>query len=243
MFKQIFQKFLNIFGYKVSKNKENKFKNFDLIIKKILKRKKVNIIDIGANKGQTIERFKELFNDAKIYAFEPTKNLAEKLNIIYKKDKNIKIFNKAVGDKNGKTIFFNYSNNELNSLYKIRDPNFKRNSKTKCEMITLDKFCLDNTLEKIDILKIDTQGNEKRILEGAKKSLQKGVFEIIELEIILGDYYDIKNSFLDIEKNLIKNNYRLLAIDRLINFFSNKYMYFNAIYIKQSLYKKLNNNS
>ena len=70
-------------------------------------------------------------------------------------------------------------------------------------------------------------------------SLKKGVFQIIELEIILGEYYNIKNSFLDIEKNLIKNNYRLLATDRLINFFSNKYMYFNAIYIKQSLYKKL----
>lgn len=239
MFKKIFQKLLNLLGYKISKNKQNKFKNFDFIIKKTLRKKKVNIIDIGANKGQTIERFKKIFSEAKIYAFEPTKNLAEKLNKIYKENNNIKIFNKAVGDKNGKTIFFNYSNNELNSLYQIKDPNFTRFNKTKCELISLDRFCLENKIENIDILKIDTQGNEKKILEGAKKSLKKGIFQIIELEIILGEYYNIKNSFFDIEKNLIKNNYRLLAIDRLINFYSNKYMYFNAIYIKQNLYKKL----
>ena len=239
MFKRVIQKLLNFFGYKISKNKQNKFKNFDFIIKKILRRRKINIIDIGANKGQTIERFKKIFSEAKIYAFEPTKNLAEKLDKIYMEDENVKIFNKAVGDKNGKNNFFNYSNNELNSLYEIKDLNFKSYVKTKCEVISLDKFCLDNNIEKIDILKIDTQGNEKKILEGAKKSLKKGVFQIIELEIILGEYYNIKNSFLDIEKNLIKNNYRLLATDRLINFFSNKYMYFNAIYIKQSLYKKL----
>ena len=119
MFKQVIQKLLNFFGYKISKNKQNKFKNFDFIIKKILRRRKINIIDIGANKGQTIERFKKIFSEAKIYAFEPTKNLAEKLDKIYMEDENVKIFNKAVGDKNGKNNFFNYSNNELNSLYEI----------------------------------------------------------------------------------------------------------------------------
>jgi len=239
MIKTILQKIVNSFGYKISKNKKNKFKNFDLIIKKILNFNKITIIDIGANKGQTIERFKKIFNKPKIYAFEPTKNLTKLLDKKYANDQNVKIFNQAVGDKNGKTTFFNYSNNELNSLYQIKDPNFKRFNKTKCDLISLDRFCIENKIENIDILKIDTQGNEKKILEGAKKSLKKGIFQIIELEIILGEYYDIKNSFFDIEKNLIRNNYKLLAIDRLINFYSNKYMYFNAIYIKQNLYKKL----
>ena len=44
MFKQVIQKLLNFFGYKISKNKQNKFKNFDFIIKKILRRRKINIV-------------------------------------------------------------------------------------------------------------------------------------------------------------------------------------------------------
>ncbi len=239
MIKTILQKIVNSFGYKISKNKKNKFKNFDLIFKKILNFNKITIIDIGANKGQTIERFKKIFNKPKIYAFEPTNNLIKLLDKKYVNDQNVKIFNQAVGNKNGKTIFYNYLNDELNSLHKIKDTNHKKFIKTKCKITTLDRFCLKHKLKKIDVLKIDTQGNEKNILEGAKKSLKNGVFKVIELEIILGEYYNINNSFFDIEQNLTINNYRLLAVDRLINFFSNKYMYFNAIYIRGDLFKKI----
>lgn len=239
MIKTILQKIVNSFGYKISKNKKNKFKNFDLILKKILNFNNVNIIDIGANKGQTIERFKKIFNKPKIYAFEPTNNLTKLLEKKYANDQNVKIFNQAVGNKHGKTIFYNYLNNELNSIYKIKDSHHKKFKTTQCKITTVDHFCLKHKLKKIDILKIDTQGNEKKILEGAKKSLKNGVFKVIELEIILGEYYNVNNSFSDIEQNLGINNYRLLAVDRLINFFSNKYMYFNAIYIRGDLYKKI----
>ena len=36
----------------------------------------------------------------------------------------------------------------------------------------------------------------------------------LEIEIILDDVYEIYNSFSDIEKNLVKNKYRLVAIDK-----------------------------
>ena len=50
------------------------------------------------------------------------------------------------------------------------------------------------------------------------------------------------DNFSDIEKYLTDNNYKLIAIDRIINFFSNKYMYFNAIYIREDIFNKLNLN-
>lgn len=242
MIKNFLQKFFNFFGYKVSLNKKNKYKNFDNIIKRIFPKKNVKIIDIGANKGQTIERFKEMFEQPRLYSIEPTKKIFNDLKKKYDDKENIRTFNFAIGEKNSKKKFYNYKNSELNSFFEIKDKTQKKIEEVKIDVITLDYFCKKQKFNDIDILKIDTQGNEKSVLIGAKKSLQKKIFKLIEIEIILGDYYKVKNNFSDIEKYLTDNNYKLIAIDRIINFFSNKYMYFNAIYIREDIFNKLNLN-
>ena len=47
----------------------------------------------------------------------------------------------------------------------------------------MDNFCKKNKLKNIHILKIDTQGNEAKVLKGSSKSIRMGIFNIIELEI------------------------------------------------------------
>lgn len=47
------------------------------------------------------------------------------------------------------------------------------------------------------IQKIDTQGHEKKVLEGALETLRKKTF-LLEVELIFVDYYDKKNSFYDL---------------------------------------------
>ena len=48
---------------------------------------------------------------------------------------------------------------------------------------TLDKFCKLNKIKNIDILKLDTEGNEYEILLGAKKLLSKNKIGVIYTEI------------------------------------------------------------
>ena len=85
----------------------------------------------------------------------------------------------------------------------------------KCE--TLDTYCELNNIEQIDFIKIDVEGGEKTIIEGAKKMLETkkiicGVFEIgqtlvdantssEELVTILETYGYIIN------KTLVQDNY------------------------------------
>lgn len=48
---------------------------------------------------------------------------------------------------------------------------------------TLDNFCLLNNIEKIDLLKLDTDGTENKILLGAENLLSKGKINLIYTEI------------------------------------------------------------
>ena len=45
MIKLTIQKIINLFGYRVSKNNNNKIKNFDTVLKKIFKSKNIKIIE------------------------------------------------------------------------------------------------------------------------------------------------------------------------------------------------------
>ncbi len=239
--KIIFQKFLNLFGYRVSSIKKNNIKDFDDTLKKIFKQSNLSIIDIGANTGQSIDRFKKLFNKSKIYSIEPSKYAFNKLKKNYNNIKDVFLYNFAIGDKNQKKIFFDYENNVLSGFNKLNKQNRLKNKLNKqiVSVSTLDNFCKKNKLKNIHILKIDTQGNEAKVLKGSSKSIRMGIFNIIELEIIMGDYYEEYSNFYEIEKYLVNNNYRLIALDKRLNFFNDKRLYCNALYIRKDLYKKL----
>ena len=75
--------FIRLFGFELKGVKKNIAHNhFDSIISfllsKNLERKKI-FFDVGANLGQSIERFRKFSNNLKIYSFEPTPSLCKSL--------------------------------------------------------------------------------------------------------------------------------------------------------------------
>jgi hypothetical protein len=72
---------------------------------------------------------------------------------------------------------------------------------------------LDDIFKKkinIDLLKIDTQGNELNVLKGSKKLLKN--IKFIKLELMLYDYYEKSYSISDIELFLKKFNFKIFNI-------------------------------
>ena len=63
---------------------------------------------------------------------------------------------------------------------------------------TLDDFCLSENINNIDILKIDTEGNELNVLKGAERLLSKNKIMLIYVEIS-----ESKDKFDEKEKNVI----------------------------------------
>ena len=70
-----------------------------------------------------------------------------------------------------------------NFTRRIMSLSFKKKFKSfKIKTNTLDNFCKENKIKKIDILKMDVEGSELKVLEGSKKILDKT--NIIQVEIL-----------------------------------------------------------
>ena len=219
----IFNFLLSVFDFP----NKNKIKNF---FKKNLLNEKLTIIDIGAHKGETINFFLSNFNVYKIYAFEPNEKLYKLL--LNKKryiSNKVELLNCGVGEEE-KIIPLNITIDSASSTFNEIDINSKyykkKNmilsmfSKNKtlfdknqsAKIIKLSSFLDQKNLMKIDILKIDTEGFEFKILKGINtvdfKKIRFIYFEHHYDNMIKKNYkFSDMRSFL--EKNNFKQMYKL----------------------------------
>ena len=194
----------------------------DEIIKFIRKDKKI-IFDVGCYKGNFTNNFikndKKLGHTSSYYMFDPNPNVKEYLKNLLLNDK-IKYFNLALDNTNSRKKFFlnNFFEPSGSSLdpfilndkkwlstrkffMKMFQPfkKIKEFSEIQVNTKTLDSFCDENKITYIDLLKIDSEGNEKNILLGAERLLSERRISSIYVEI-----GETKKNF-EVKKNSIEN--------------------------------------
>jgi len=176
-----------------------------ITLKKYLKIENLVFFDVGSNEGDYSKKLLSVFPKASIYAFEANKNTLKKVPDFMSKT-SINFFNIGLASTVGTGIIYDYTNkigSEHASIYKevITDiHNDKNYSEIKFEKDTIDNFCNKHHIEKINFLKIDTEGSELDILKGASKMLSENKIDIIQFEfnsmnvisrVFLKDYYDL----------------------------------------------------
>lgn len=246
---------LGIVGYKITKKKSTflEYTNINENIKFLLKKEHPVIFDLGANRGQSIKRFKKIFPYSKIYSFEPIEALIKELKVIYSNDKTITLNNCAVGDINGKLKFNEYATSGISSFNKIISGTKwadERLGKKKekllkqfdSEIITLDNYCTKNNVASIDFLKIDVQGYESKVLKGATNLLKSSKIDIIELEIHQDEIYETTLNMYDLEQYLIPNKYKLFSISNGGSLMFHDTFKYEVIYISNNIYQKYKEN-
>ncbi|NCO12227.1 MAG: FkbM family methyltransferase [Candidatus Pacebacteria bacterium CG_4_10_14_3_um_filter_34_15] len=149
------------------------------------------IIDVGSNTDAYGHKF---FPGAKIFAIEPHPQTFKKLKTKFKGISRVKKFNFAMSNQNGQAKLWDFAENtelkrtqptsQLSSLN--RDVIIKIHGQKaqgfKVQKMTLDSFALQQKLAKIDFLKIDTEGHEFQVLQGAKQLLADKKIDIIQFE-------------------------------------------------------------
>lgn len=134
------------------------------------------IIDVGANVGIFSKLSRDLYPRASIYSIEPIVNTFECLRKNFEKDLNTHIFNIALGNAKGKQrMSFNNQNSEISKI--------DAKGNIVVNMQSLDEFIRINRIKKIDLLKIDTEGFEDKVLLGAKEALAKTCYIFVEVTL------------------------------------------------------------
>jgi FkbM family methyltransferase len=171
------------------------------------------VFDVGANKGQSISFFRNIYPQAKIYAFEPSNTIFNTLKTNLEKSiyKDIFIFQLGLGEVAGEVNFYKslldetstFSLPRENSRYlKKKNRILLQNSKNAYTTVnsrieTLDNFIREKKIEFIDILKIDVEGFEFEVLQGAKITVEEQKINVIQFERHTDDMRDDKFPAID----------------------------------------------
>ena len=126
--------------------------------------------DIGANIGYfSLIAATALNNSGQILAFEPGRLSYERLldNISLNPFANIKTYNLAVAEAEGEAVLY-LSDDIADSSASFYHSGQEPGGRQVCKTVSLDKFLVEQGLRPPDFLKIDVEGAELAVLQGAK---------------------------------------------------------------------------
>lgn len=183
------------------------------------------VIDAGANYGQLSILFSQSKSNVTVYAFEAYKYIYEiLLRNVKINNATIKVFNYILGDSSKKDLLIsnsklqssnNYGSNKVELASDLSEGNL-------VDAVKIDDLEFE---KKISFMKIDVQGYDLKVLNGAKKTIQKHKMPIIieysqEFEKDFNyTFYDfetiLKELNYKIEKKIEGNNYLIIYDDKL----------------------------
>jgi FkbM family methyltransferase len=129
----------------------------------------------------------------------------------------------AVGSADGSATLYRSSRSGANSLAPIREDTVwaceihaRQRDSVITRLVTLDSFCAQEQIDRIDFVKLDIQGFEPEALKGAQGLLKAQRIDLLQLELIPAAFYDRITNFSDVEPWLLPHGYRLMTLTRIV---------------------------
>jgi FkbM family methyltransferase len=177
----------------------------------------IRLVDVGARGG--IERpWNAIAPLVEVVGFEPSEKAFEAL--LRTAPPNATYLNIALGDQSGEATFYNTRGPAVASLYKPnasfleafeKDEGFEVLGTGVCRVDTIDHVLTEAGIERVDFVKLDTQGSELSILRGAAETLDRFVFGV-ETEVSFNHIYEHQPLFGDVDAFLRRYDYELFTL-------------------------------
>lgn len=213
------RKEVSLFGYKIH---YDKFDSLSYLLKEIF----INlsyfcridndapvIFDIGSNIGISMLFYKKLYPGATVYCFEPDPDIFGILerNVRENDLKNVFLVNSAVSDYTGRAGFYVPSWSSGSSSLFLRKLEIEKSfadtvseenaiEEKEVEVMKCSQFILDKGISHIDLLKIDAEGAEERIIKNLSAVLK--IIDLIIVEFHYSKDFIKENSLSSIVKYL-----------------------------------------
>ncbi|HUZ60247.1 MAG TPA: FkbM family methyltransferase [Hanamia sp.] len=173
----------------------------------------MNVIDIGANIGAiTLQMAKKISKSGNVFSFEPSPYNFKQANknISLNNFSNIKLINRGLGDKNETAFLYNVNPNNRGMLRLLpEDDQSKSYEKEKVEIDTLDSTMQKFSIAKPDFIKIDVEGFEYKVLQGAHETLSK-FKPTLFIELVDNNLREQKSTAKELIQYLKLLNYKII---------------------------------
>ena len=200
---------LGNFGSLITTGEENFVIHF---LKPLLKDfEYLTFFDVGSHKGSYSLLLRKNFPKASIYAFEPNLFLQDQLQESLK-NTGVETFFFGFGNQTGEFLATGFQGDpslETVTLYSdslcvVAPDEFQETIEFKFEVKKIDDFVESEGIREIHFLKIDTEGHELSVLEGAKSLIENHNIKIIQFEfnlnnvysrVFMGDFYSLLKNY------------------------------------------------
>ena len=178
------------------------------------------VFDVGSHIGNWSKTVLENHEEIQLHLFEPVPDNYKTLNnnlADWLKTGNIHLNQIAIANHEKTLTFHHYKDNSAwSTFYRRFEVEKQYNLKPPIELpvitTTIDAYCQQLQINRINFLKIDTEGGELDVLYGAKELLRKGKIDYIQFEYG-GTFQDSHITLKQVFEYLQKNKYFLLKIE------------------------------
>jgi len=197
---------------KVGYGNWNPYEDGELVVIKTFIKEGDIVVDAGAHKGEWSNLVLEhVSNNCLLYSFEPVPNF---FNILVNEvDGKAHCYNLALGKNDtSASMFYYYEESEgCSSLFDRKVLSDIPVKHITVSVRSLDTFCSEHNIDHIDFLKIDTEGSEWDLLQGADGLITRHKIPMIQFEYG-GTYPDANITLKQVYEYLVSKGYAIFRI-------------------------------
>lgn len=192
------------------------------------------VFDVGANVGQSIQRFRGEFPDCVIHSFEPGPGTFQTLRRQASRLRDVHLWNFALGAVPGQMTFLENSHSDMSSFLPLGEFGWGEVTKeTVVDVKTIDQVCQETNIGRIDILKSDTQGFDLEVFKGGEETIRAGRIGLIYFELIWSDMYKNLPSVAEIYEFLTARDFLLVSFYQF-SYQRQRASYTDALFVHRS---------
>ncbi|WP_165759895.1 FkbM family methyltransferase [Falsiruegeria litorea] len=143
------------------------------------------IFDVGFHDGESSSELLAVRPNARVHAFDPSRFAKSAHDTRFGDDARVSFHNMAISDAPGVLTFYDYEN-MCNSLAPRKDDLDQTAQTYDVPVSTLDSVCAKEGIASINFLKIDAEGYDLNVIEGARGLLENQSIDIIMFEFASG---------------------------------------------------------
>jgi len=212
---------------------KNQVTNANIILN-LLKNKNFSpnyIVDVGCGYGEWTKKLLNIFPMSNFYLYDADKNNFEKLDLLKENNKNIHFKICLLSDDNRPYKFYNMGyGSSIFEEQTTHNRNIEEISSTTLNQELPDELKKQNN----NLIKLDVQGSELKVLEGLKDTINS--FEVIILEVSIHNYNKDSPLFDKVMNYMIEKNYRLYDLFDLKRLGNNKsfLVQFDCVFVRNN---------